>query len=386
MGTRVNAGDAGTLGGRGREGLARAAGWLRLGVAAGLLALILHIIFCNEAQLHLAATGRSWDALGKWDQRRLAWSRGPVELWRTVQRLSPAHVALALASCGVPVVLGGLRWRRALQVQQLPIGVAEVLRVSFVAHFFNAFLLGSTGGDVVKAWCASRWTRERRAEAALSVLVDRLVGTLALLLFAVAMIPLAWRAPDGSPLFLNHRAYPAVAAVLAGMSAIALVLVLGAFYTDWLAPGRAASRALHRLPRGGSLARALAACRLFGRHPRYVAESVAYSLAINVAIVGTFLAIASGLGLEVPGRVLWFVVPAVVCVAALPITPSGLGVREHLMVSLLALPEFPGVRHGEALALALLAYSANLAWSAVGGVVYLAGPGGAGGTGPADPA
>ena len=80
---------------------------------------------------------------------------------------------------------------------------------------------------------------------------------------------------------------------------------------------------------------------------------------------------AAGLGLEVPARVLWFVVPAVVCIAALPVTPSGLGVREHLLVSLLALPEFPGVRHGEALALALLAYTANLAWSALGGVVYL---------------
>jgi hypothetical protein len=33
------------------------------------------------------------------------------------------------------------------------------------------------------------------------------------------------------------------------------------------------------------------------------------------------------------------------------------------------------VKHGEALALALLGYSANLLWSAVGGVVYLALPG-----------
>ncbi len=353
----------------------RAAGYLRLAVAAGLLALIFHIIFCNEAQLHLAGTGQSWDAMGKWEQRRLAWSRGPAEMWRTVGRLSPGHVVLALASCGVPVVLGGLRWRHALRVQGLAIGVAEVLRVSFVAHFFNAFLLGSTGGDVVKAWCAARWTRERRAEAAVSVLVDRLVGTLALLVFAAAMVPMAWRAPDGTALFLAHASYPGLALLVLAMATLATVLVLVAFYTDWLAPGRRAWRLLQRLPMGESVARALAACRLFGRNPRYMLVSAAYSLAINVAIVGTFAAIASGLGLEVPQRVLWFVVPAVVCVAALPVTPSGLGVREHLMVSLLALPEFPGVRHGEALALALLAYSANLAWSVVGGLVYHARPG-----------
>jgi hypothetical protein len=51
-------------------------------------------------------------------------------------------------------------------VQGLELSVFEVTRVSFVAHFFNAFLLGSTGGDVVKAWCASRWTQDKRAEAA----------------------------------------------------------------------------------------------------------------------------------------------------------------------------------------------------------------------------
>jgi hypothetical protein len=123
------------------------------------------------------------------------------------------------------------------------------------------------------------------------------------------------------------------------------------------------------------VARALAACRLFGRSRGFVRRTAAYSLVINLAIVGTFLALADGLRLAVPGPVLWFVVPAVICVAALPITPSGLGVRENLFVSMLAVSAFPTVRLGEALALSLLGYSANLAWSAVGGLVYLVLPG-----------
>jgi hypothetical protein len=96
------------------------------------------------------------------------------------------------------------------------------------------------------------------------------------------------------------------------------------------------------------------------------------SLAINLAIVGTFAALASGLGLQIPRWNLWFVVPAVVCLAALPITPSGLGVRENLFVVLLAV-DFPGfgVKPAEALSLSLLGYTLNLAWSAIGGLVYL---------------
>ena len=357
------------------QGRGRLASWARLGAAVVLMGVILHIIFCNEAQLHLSESGQRWESLSKWDQRQMAWSRGPVELWRTVRRLDAVNLVLALALCGVPVVVGGLRWRQALLVQGLKLSVAEVTRVSFVSHFFNAFLLGSTGGDVVKAWCAARWTREKRAEAALTVVVDRLLGTLALLLFAALMIPMAWEAAPGVPLFLGYRRYQLVALLVAGMALVALVMVAVGFYSDLLAEGAPVARVLRRFPRGDSVVRALAACRLFGRQRGYLAKTAAWSLVINLAIVGTFVALASGLKLEVPLRVLWFVVPAVVCVAALPVTPSGIGVREHLFVSLLAIEAFPGVKHGEALALALLGYTANLVWSAVGGLVYLALPG-----------
>ena len=135
----------GPSGGSGKRVVSRWGSWVRLAVAALLLGLIFHVIFCNEAQLHLASSGQSWEALGKWDQRRLAWSRGPAELWRTFGRLSVQHWVVALGCCGIPVILGGLRWRRALRVQGLDVGVGSVIRVSFVAHFFNAFLLGSTG-------------------------------------------------------------------------------------------------------------------------------------------------------------------------------------------------------------------------------------------------
>jgi uncharacterized membrane protein YbhN (UPF0104 family) len=340
-------------------------------MATLLLGIIFHVIFCNEAQLHLTATGGDWRALSPWEQRRLAWSRGPVELWATARRLDTLRLVGALVLCGLPVFLGGLRWRIALRVQGLEIPFAEITRISFVAHFFNAFLLGSTGGDVVKAWYVARLTHHKRAEAALTVVVDRLLGTLALLLFAALMIPLAWHATAADPLFLRYRRYQAVALLVGGMAVTAAVLVAVGFYTDLLAEQSKFGRSFRRLPQGEGIARALAACRLFGRHRGFLRATAGFSLLINLSIVGTFLCLASGLGLEVPQGVLWFVVPAVVCVAALPITPSGLGVRENLFVSLLAIAAFPQIKHGEALALSLLGYTANLVWSAVGGLVYL---------------
>ena len=54
----------------------------------------------------------------------------------------------------------------------------------------------------------------------------------------------------------------------------------------------------------------------------------------------------------------------------MPITPSGLGVRENLFVMLLSVPEI-GAPATLALAMSLLAFAGSLLWSVVGGVVYL---------------
>jgi len=64
------------------------------------------------------------------------------------------------------------------------------------------------------------------------------------------------------------------------------------------------------------------------------------------------------------------IVPAVICISALPITPSGLGVRENLFVLLLSIPAL-GIFETQALALSLLAYAGSLFWSLAGGLVYL---------------
>lgn len=56
-----------------------------------------------------------------------------------------------------------------------------------------------------------------------------------------------------------------------------------------------------------------------------------------------------------------------ICIAALPITPSGLGVRENLFVHMLG-NEALATR---GLALSLLAYLGFLIWSLAGAVVYL---------------
>ena len=78
-----------------------------------------------------------------------------------------------------------------------------------------------------------------------------------------------------------------------------------------------------------------------------------------------------GYGVATPWAPIFLIVPAVICISALPVTPNGLGVRDNLYLYLLSLPEI-GTSAGTAVSISLVAYAASLVWSAVGGALYIA--------------
>lgn len=127
---------------------------------------------------------------------------------------------------------------------------------------------------------------------------------------------------------------------------------------------------LRRLPKGELLERALDASRRFGSEPRMLVEAFAVSMVVNVMCVLQVWALGRGLDLNISPVALFLIVPVIICVSALPITPSGLGVRENLYVWMLAVPEIaiPATR---ALSLSLLAYAGSLFWSLIGAGVYV---------------
>jgi uncharacterized membrane protein YbhN (UPF0104 family) len=158
-------------------------GW-RIAVCGVLLLWIFHAIFVNEGRLTWQGQVPAWGSLDRLTQWRIGWTYGPRELWRTLRLVEPTAFALSLNFMGATVLLGALRWRMVLRVQGLDLPVGRTLEISLVAQFFNAFLLGSTGGDLLKAYYAARETHHKKTEAVVTVLVDRIIGLFSMLLFA----------------------------------------------------------------------------------------------------------------------------------------------------------------------------------------------------------
>jgi uncharacterized protein (TIRG00374 family) len=336
-------------------------GW-RVAVCVLLLLWIFHSIFLNEGRIAAQSSGLDWTRMKRSQQWSLAWSNGPRDLWHTLHLIHPAALLVSVLLVGFALLIGVVRWRIVLEAQGLHLPLGRATRISLVAQFFNSFLLGSTGGDLIKAYYAARETHHKKTEAVTTVFVDRSVGLWSMLLFASLMM-----APNYAMLRASRDVgVPAlfILAMLVGLS-----VVLGVAF--WGGVSKSLPRAreyLRRLPKGEMLERALDSCREFGKQKSFLLKTIAISLLVNVIWVVQVIVLGRGLDLAIPPLALFVIVPVIFCISALPITPNGLGVRENLFVLMLGVVNVPMTA---ALSVSLIASAQGLFWSLVGGSIYI---------------
>ena len=336
---------------------------LKLAISLVLVAWILHVIFAGEAEQQT----KDWASLTFAEQVRASWTIGPVGLWETISGVSIVWLLASFVFMGTTIFIGVIRWRLVLAVQGLHLSLGRATGISLVAHFFNSFLLGSTGGDLLKAYFAAAETAHKKAEAVTTVVVDRLLGLFAMLLFVSLMALANWN------VVMSQQRFMAMMLVVLGMLFVSGLVVVLSFWGGPTQPRLKFEALLAKLPKGDVLVRCIEACHAFGEKPGFLPRVLGWSMLLSLACVLQIVALGFGLGLPMGEhfRVLLLIVPAIICLSALPITPSGIGVRENLYVWLLSATAI-GIEAKAALSLSLLAFAGSLLWSLIGGAVYLA--------------
>jgi len=262
---------------------------------------------------------------------------------------------LGLAACAV-------RWGKILAAQGLRFSPSKVLHIFMVGQFFNAFMLGACGGDIVRAYYAAKDQEGKRMEAVTSILMDRGIGLFSMVLFCCLMIPFRIH------IFLDHEG-PRDTGFL--MIFFLLGAVLG-FFILFRKNVFEHFRFFHRLEnntRLGSLIRkTYEAFFLFKGNHRLLIISVALSM-LSMAFL-TLACWSFGRALDIPVPVVDYfaLFPIISVLMAVPITPGSIGVREGLFVSLFRAVM---VDRPHAILLSLTVYAGGVLWSFVGGLVYL---------------
>ena len=243
------------------------------------------------------------------------WQPGMPRVFRDVESRGLA-IALALAALGV--VATALRWWRLLNAAGCPSRFFPALRLSFIGFFFNIVVPGLTGGDLVKAVMIARSHPERRAAAAMSVLVDRLIGVLVLASMGAAAIVMQ---DESFP-------YPRTP-IYVGLAAAAIAIP--AYLSTSLRRAIGFDKLLGKLPMSKLLRDIDEAITVYSRAPREFALALAFSIVNQSCVLGALVVLGHSFGDTSLDLIDYVVVGAVGNLAsAVPLTPGGVGVTEML--------------------------------------------------------
>jgi glycosyltransferase 2 family protein len=265
-------------------------------------------------------------------------------------------VAVVLTLAGI--VLSALRWQKVLDTLDIRTDLPRLVRHYLAGQFVSNVLPTTIGGDVLRVSRLSRDTGESPGTFA-SVVLERLTGWLVLPVITIV----GFSVNPG----LRHLGTATRLALGLAVGTLALLIGVVAAVASTRVGGRFATRDGWRRF-AGAVHLGLARMR---EHPAAAANVLATGFAYQLALVLAAVAAAQTLGLRPAGlTALLAFFPAVLIAQVLPVSVSGLGVREGAFVLFLT----PlGVAQHEAIALGLLLYLLNLGVSLLGAPAFAAG-------------
>ncbi len=222
------------------------------------------------------------------------------------------------------VGLGGTRWLIILRSLGARPPTWETLKFFYVSIFFNSWVPGGIGGDVMRAWLSYRNNITAKT-AITSVILDRVAA-----LVAVAALVLLT-----APSFLTHVGVSVTTLVPIVVSLVGLVGIVIAAQFNRLPERWLRFRPLRLLHELGS------SVRLVFLRPVTLFPIVGVAILSQTALGMATYAMAASLGVNISFLECVVLMQPVALVANLPITVGGWGVRESAMIMLFGLVGVP---------------------------------------------
>jgi uncharacterized protein (TIRG00374 family) len=288
-----------------------------------------------------------------WMFGRVRWeSIGPV-----LGHANPAWVAAAVLVLIVSHLLASYQWSRLVRTAGVELPFWKVAAYYHVGLFFNNFLPANVGGDLARTLDVAR-SGVPRSTALSTVLLDRLIGTVALGGVAVvSTIPAIdhfhLAAAYGGVLAFFVAAVLMLRAVLEPRVLASLERVLAAVGLSRFAPALDAVSARLATFRG---------------RRQLMLELFLVAIVVQVLRIIVHVLFARALGLHIPITYFFLFVPLLAVIVSLPISLNGIGVREGAGILLFGLV---GLDRGSAFALQFGTYLVAVGVSLIGGLVFL---------------
>ena len=306
--------------------------------------------------------------------------RNPAEILNGFRNFRYGYLAPALAVYLFHMLVCTWRWHRLTRILQVKLSCFEALSLTMQGYFFSLVIPGGAiGGDVVKMGVLTKRSRAgERMEGAFTILMDRIVGMIALFVLALVLlgpaVPLLMRI-EVPGLDLNDGMRQLLILGLGGLCVAGLGASCVIFF----------HRLLERLPLFGGLmhwgdrishgmvTRLTWATDTYRHSWKELSLLTVLSVFfIHLMTSLTFYILLLGLGIEVPVFTLIVATTVGNIVGLIPLFPAGIGGRDVATITILAAG---GVAAGDAKTGQLIYTTIVLFFNLIGGFFFLFDPG-----------
>jgi uncharacterized protein (TIRG00374 family) len=297
--------------------------------------------------------------------------RDPAKRAQMGAALAVANYWWILAAIGtyfIVCVAAAYRWQVLLRVQGIRLANLRVGALFMIGMFYNQFMPGGTGGDIIKTYLLFKETPDRKPGALLAVLFDRIIGLVALISITGVLIALRYNYITQLP-ETRRLLYVLLIVLGSAVFGLATTFVISGF--------NLLDRLPQRLPGREKLIETSTAYHLYAKHWRATFVGFLMSLVAHLGTFTTFLFVAYALRAQdmrttpptsVPVLDFFAILPIERTISSLPISFGGAGWREIVLQIMLS--NLAGVPAGIANLIGSLSFLVILICALPGALIY----------------
>jgi uncharacterized protein (TIRG00374 family) len=273
-------------------------------------------------------------------------------------------LALGWACYGLVEALATFRWQLLLRIQGVTLGWLRTGAIVVIGLFFNLFLPGLVGGDAMRLYLIFKEVPGKKASAALSIVLDRLLGLVSILVLAALVVSFrfAWLNRYQQTAHITYLALGLLTA--SALFAIGLLVAVGFGLLKRL-PGK--------FPFRKGIVKAGAAVTLYASRPGISVAALGLTIVSHCAYYLSYYCAAASLhrsaGMTPALLDFMSIMPLVNSITGVPISFGGVGLRETLFQKLLG--DLAGMPLAPAALAASLGFAIQASWGILGGLAYV---------------
>lgn len=276
-----------------------------------------------------------------------------------IYSLTQANISLLLLATVIFLarnIFAAIRWQLLLAIKGIKHSLILLTRYYLIGAFFSLFLPSAVGGDIVRAYYSTRESSNVIINIT-AVIVERIIGLIAILSFALGALVLSTR------LFNNE--------IINWVSLIGVMLLISTYVLFFIDLDFLQRYKLSKLKLVKGLLSYIVTIQQYKHQPRVLLSAFGISILYQLLAVLSYYISSLAIG-ETLGFNIFLIVFAITSVLSMvPVSLGGIGVREGSMTFLLIMV---GVNKDSAGLISLIGLFFFLIQGVVGVIAFLSGP------------